>query len=71
MYVFYFTTTMSYIKGRGAQLNTQNRFFKHEHIIRDDFLNYCEAEQENADNNKTQYLEIFPKTISALRMFQC
>lgn len=54
---------MNYIKGRGAQVNTHNRFFKEEHIVRDDFLNYCAVEQENADNNKTSYLEIFPKTI--------
>jgi DNA repair photolyase len=54
---------MSYIKGRGAQLNTHNRFFKEEHIVRDDFLNYCAIENENADHNKTSYLEIFPKTI--------
>lgn len=54
---------MNYIKGRGAQHNTQNRFLKHEHTVRDDFLNYCEAENEKADNNKTSYLEIFPKTI--------
>lgn len=54
---------MDYIKGRGAQHNTQNRFLKHEHTVRDDFLNYCEAENEKADNNKTSYLEIFPKTI--------
>lgn len=54
---------MEYIKGRGAQLNTHNRFLQHEYIIRDDFLNYCEAENEKADTNKTSYLEIFPKTI--------
>lgn len=54
---------MNYIKGRGAQLNTHNRFFKEEHIIRDDFLNYCAVEQENVESNKTSYLEIFPKTI--------
>lgn len=54
---------MDYIKGRGAQLNTHNRFFKEQHIIRDDFLNYCAIEQDSADNNKTSYLEIFPKTI--------
>lgn len=54
---------MEYIKGRGAQLNTHNRFLQHEHIIRDDFLNYCSLENENVDNNKTSYLEIFPKTI--------
>ena len=54
---------MEYLKGRGAQVNTHNRFLQHEHIIRDDFLNYCEAENEKADDNKTTYLEIFPKTI--------
>lgn len=54
---------MEYLKGRGAQVNTHNRFLQHEHIIRDDFLNYCEAENEKADSNKTTYLEIFPKTI--------
>ena len=54
---------MSYINGRGAQLNTHNRFFKEEHIMRDDFLNYCEAENESTDSNRTSYLEIFPKTI--------
>jgi DNA repair photolyase len=26
-------------------------------------LNYCEKEGDNPDNNRTQYLEIFPKTI--------
>ncbi len=54
---------METIKGRGAQVNTHNRFLQHEYIIRDDFLNYCEAENEKADTNKTTYLEIFPKTI--------
>lgn len=54
---------MEYIKGRGAQLNTHNRFLQQEHIIRDDFLNYCALENEGADSNKTSYLEIFPKTI--------
>lgn len=54
---------MDYIKGRGAQLNTHNRFLKEEHIIRDDFLNYCHAEQEKVESSKTSYLEIYPKTI--------
>ncbi len=54
---------MDTIKGRGAQLNTHNRFLQHEYIMRDDFLNYCEKEGESADSNKTTYLEIFPKTI--------
>lgn len=53
----------SYIKGRGAQHNTHNRFFQHQHEVLDDFLNYCAVENDDADNNKTSYLEIYPKTI--------
>lgn len=51
------------IKGRGAQLNTPNRFFELSHEMRDDFLEYCAQEGEEVDKNKTQYLEVFPKTI--------
>lgn len=51
------------IKGRGAQLNTPNRFFELSHETRDDFLEYCAKEGEEADKNRTQYLEVFPKTI--------
>ncbi|WP_281980657.1 PA0069 family radical SAM protein [Tenacibaculum mesophilum] len=54
---------MDYIKGRGAQHNTHNKFIQHQHEVLDDFLNYYEAENESADNNKTTYLEIYPKTI--------
>ncbi|MFL1010680.1 PA0069 family radical SAM protein [Flavisericum labens] len=53
----------SVIKGRGAQRNVHNRFFEHSHETRDDFLEYCQKEGEIADNNKTLYLETFPKTI--------
>ncbi len=53
----------STIKGRGAQLNTPNRFFELSHEIRDDFLEYCALEGEESDKNKTQYLEVFPKSI--------
>ena len=52
-----------YIKGRGAQINTHNRFVQHTHSIEADFLNYCHQENETPDSTKTQYLEIFPKTI--------
>lgn len=52
-----------YIKGRGAQLNTPNKFFQHIYETRDDFLEFCRIEGEEADTNKTQYLPIFPKTI--------
>lgn len=54
---------MDFIKGRGAQHNTHNKFLQHQYEILDDFLNYCEIESESADNNKTYYLEIYPKTI--------
>lgn len=53
----------STIKGRGAQLNVPNRFFELSHEMRDDFLEFCQKEGEQADNNKTLYLEVFPKTI--------
>ncbi|MCK0114720.1 PA0069 family radical SAM protein [Gelidibacter sp. F63206] len=51
------------LKGRGAQINVPNRFFELSHEIRDDFLEYCAKEGEDADNNKTLFLEVFPKTI--------
>ncbi len=49
-------------KGRGAQKNVHNRFFENKHEVLDEYLNFCEAEGEEADNNKTNYLEVFPKT---------
>ncbi|QLG45161.1 PA0069 family radical SAM protein [Costertonia aggregata] len=51
------------IKGRGAQQNTPNAFLKHIYETRDDFLEFCRIEGEEADNNKTQYISVFPKTI--------
>ncbi|CAL2093566.1 PA0069 family radical SAM protein [Tenacibaculum sp. 190524A05c] len=54
---------MDFIKGRGAQHNTHNRFLQHSHEVLDDFLNYCESQNEESEDNKTSYLEIFPKTI--------
>lgn len=53
----------SVLKGRGAQRNLPNRFFELSHELRDDFLEYCHLENELAESNKTQYLEVFPKTI--------
>ena len=52
-----------YIKGRGAQKNTNNRFSEFSNELRDDFLEFCRLEGEISDRNKTQYLPIFPKTI--------
>ena len=52
-----------FIKGRGAQKNSSNKFDAHSHETRDDFLNYCNAEGEEAVNFKTTTIETFPKTI--------
>ncbi len=52
----------SQIKGCGAQKNVHNRFFEQSHEVLDDFLNFCETEGEEADKNKTKYIEVFPKT---------
>ncbi|MAP55141.1 MAG: radical SAM protein [Altibacter sp.] len=51
------------IKGRGAQKQVHNRFFELHHEIRNDFLNFCHAEDEAADSNKTKYIDVFPKTL--------
>ncbi|QBA65500.1 PA0069 family radical SAM protein [Muriicola soli] len=52
-----------HLKGRGAQHNSKNKFDALHSEWRDDFLEYCLKEGELADNNKTVYLPIFPKTI--------
>lgn len=55
--------TNKFIKGRGAQENLTNKFSEFRYETRDDFLEFCRLEGEDADKNKTQYLPIFPKTI--------
>nr|WP_299382453.1 PA0069 family radical SAM protein [Allomuricauda sp.] len=50
-------------KGRGAQKNPHNRFLKHIYEFRGDFLEFCRLEGEEADQVKTEYLPIFPKSI--------
>lgn len=52
-----------YIKGRGAQSNVSNRFNVENHELRDDFLNYCASEGEEAINTRTTLIDTFPKTI--------
>lgn len=51
------------IKGRGAQEQVSNRFFSHTEEVRDDFLNYCATEGEEASDSKTSFLNTYPKTI--------
>ncbi|BDW92542.1 radical SAM protein [Flagellimonas marinaquae] len=53
----------NFLKGRGAQQNTDNRFLQHVYETREDFLEFCRLEGEVADHNKTTYVPIFPKTI--------
>jgi DNA repair photolyase len=52
----------SFLKGRGAQTNIHNRFFENKYEVLDEYLNFCEVEGEEADNNKTKYIDVFPKT---------
>jgi DNA repair photolyase len=52
-----------FIKGRGAQQNTPNKFLEHIYETSAEFLEFCRIEGEEADKNKTQYIPIFPKTI--------
>ena len=53
----------NYIKGRGAQHQVSNRFLSQSHELRDDFLNHCALEEEEAVNSKTSFIDTFPKTI--------
>ena len=51
------------IKGRGAQHQVKNRFSIHANELRNDFLNHCAIEEEEAINTKTIFIGTFPKTI--------
>ena len=44
-------------------MNVHNRFFAESQEMMDDFLNYCALEGDSHDDNKTSFLEVFPKTI--------
>lgn len=52
----------NFLKGRGAQKNIHNRFFENSHEVLDEYLNFCDAEGEEADKNNTNYIEVYPKT---------
>lgn len=41
----------------------KNRFAAHSYEMRDDFLNFCAVEGEEATSSKTSFIETFPKTI--------
>jgi DNA repair photolyase len=50
-----------YIRGRGAQLNTHNRFFEQQ-LVRELDEGIDEWDELHR-NDRTQYIEVFPKTI--------
>lgn len=52
-----------YIKGRGAQHHTINKFSEFHQTVEDDFLNHCASEGEEAESSKTEFIQTFPKTI--------
>ena len=52
-----------YTNGRGAQTNVSNNFSALSHEYRDDFLNYCDLEGDEASDSKTSIIETFPKSI--------
>ncbi len=52
----------STIRGRGAQKKVHNRFFELKHDVLDEYLEFCELDGEEADKNRTKYLEVFPKS---------
>lgn len=54
------TDSSEIVKGRGAQANPHNRFFRNEYVENDDPVMPWDEEQPNP---KTQYIEIFPKSI--------
>ncbi|HET8810767.1 MAG TPA: PA0069 family radical SAM protein [Flavobacteriaceae bacterium] len=52
----------AHIKGRGAQKNVHNKFLENKHEADSEFLEFCEKEGEIPSDEKTSYLEVFPKT---------
>ena len=54
------TDKSNLMKGRGSQVNPHNRFFKNEYVAGDEAVMPWDEVEENP---KTQYIDIFPKTI--------
>ena len=50
-------------KGRGAQHNPHNAFQALQYDVDDTYREYCALEEEDAEPNRTRYLEVFPKDI--------
>ncbi|MEO9805760.1 MAG: PA0069 family radical SAM protein [Reichenbachiella sp.] len=54
---------MDYIKGRGAQINPDNRFFEHNYEKDLSFLQHLHQAGEKENKPKTEYIQVHPKTI--------
>ncbi|MEO9965308.1 MAG: PA0069 family radical SAM protein [Reichenbachiella sp.] len=54
---------MEYIKGRGAQVNPDNRFFEHTNEKDLSFLQHLHQSGEKQKKPKTSYITVHPKTI--------
>lgn len=54
---------LAHIKGRGAQKNTANKFLENRHETDPEFLEFCALEGEKPTDDKTSYLEVFPKSL--------
>lgn len=51
-------------KGRGAQINTHNRFAEHQYETEDSYLEFLRLNGEDVSlDQKTKFIEVFPKTI--------
>src|SRR6201996_1131507 len=54
----------TYIKGWGSQLNPANRFEKYTHeVYIEDLATDEERREPLTENQRTKYIEVFPKTI--------
>jgi DNA repair photolyase len=52
-----------HIKGRGAQKNVHNKYLRDKHETDPEFLEFCALEDEKPRDDKTSYLEVFPKSL--------
>jgi len=54
----------SYKKGRGAQINTHNKYLQYQYQTEDEYLEFLRINGEDTSlEKKTKYIEVYPKTI--------
>ena len=54
---------MTTMHGRGSNDNPQNKYLKDSYTVDDSYLEFCYKDGENPDSNKTEVIEVFPKTM--------